>query len=139
MDIDKTKQIEYEILQSAKCIVDSEEVKFPFFRNSVNSPGEGEFVFFDDDKFHYIYMERGRIVRNVESEYMEPIVYLVLKRIISESASKLDKDTSKTGYSSRRVQFKKQLELFEKLYNKSYYEMRKKEIDRILEISPYND
>lgn len=122
---------------SNKISVSKDSALLPMFSKTKDVFSEGESIYVDD-KYHYIMMERGQVYKHYESEELEEILYPLFKNITFSLAQEYEFNHRKANEDFRRLMWKKQLKLLRKI-NKNFAEERKKEIEEILTISPYND
>lgn len=122
---------------SNKISVSKDSALLPMFSKTKDVFSEGESIYVDD-KYHYIMMERGQVYKHYESEELEEILYPLFKNITFSLAQEYELNHRKANEDFRRLTWKKQLKLLRKI-NKNFAEERKKEIEEILTISPYND
>lgn len=95
-------------------------------------------LYFDNNKYYYVAMERGRINKKIESDDEIELLYYIFNSITLSLASKYSSQHKVVNKDQRRVMFKKQLELLEKI-NLYYRQKREKNIKDILKEAPYND
>lgn len=122
---------------SNKISVSKDSALLPMFSKTKDVFSEGESIYVDD-KYHYIMMERGQVYKHYESEELEEILYPLFKNITFSLAQEYEFNHRRVNEDFRRLMWKKQLKLLRKI-NKNFAEERKKEIEEILTISPYND
>lgn len=109
----------------------------PMFSKTKDVFNEGASIYVND-KYHYIVMERGRIYKHYESEVLDDILYPMFKDITSSLAQKFELKNRIEGEDFRKIMWKKQLELLGKI-NEKFVDMRKREIEEVLKIAPYNN
>ena len=120
-----------------KILVSKESNLMPMFSETKEVFNEGSSIYIND-KYHYIIMEKGQINQHYESQEIDDILYPLFKDITSTLAQEYEVNNRIEKEDFRRVLWRKQLELLEKL-DKKFRKIREKEIKDILKIAPYSD
>jgi hypothetical protein len=97
-----------------------------------------KFIKIDDQGYHYIVMERGCETFHLTTKDIDELMYHVFEPITSNMASEYELQNRAAGRDTRRIRFKKQLELLGQI-NSEFANRRKVEIDEILQRSPFDD
>jgi len=98
---------------------------------------EGASIYVTSAQYHYIIFEKGNISKHYKSEKIEGILYPLFKSITIVLASKYELKHRNGHEDTRRLRWKKQLELL-KIVDIEFYEKRKKEIEELLKTFPYS-
>ena len=108
-----------------------------YMENTSNSQ-EGEYVFSDNQGYHYVYSERGTESMHKTTDDLFEISYWVLDSIITSMAFDYELRHRIPNQDCRRIAFEKRLELLD--YIGSNYRKRGEiEVDQILKANPYHD
>lgn len=118
--------------------IDNNSKLYPMFSNSAHVFSEGPSIYIDGLEYHYIVMDRGQVRKHLESEQLDVILYEIFSSITSALARDFELEHRNKTDDSRRVWWKKQLELLS-IINPKFTKIRKKEMDEILKISPFRD
>jgi hypothetical protein len=92
----------------------------------------------DEKGYNYVVSERGEEYERRQTKDINILLYWIFKSIVFIMASDYELENRKTNEDFRRQLFAKQIELMEKLDSK-FTQWNKKELDKILEKSPYED
>lgn len=136
MTLDEIK--EYVLELGRKIGLNDDSELYPMFSDNSNVFSEGESIYIENSKYFYVIMERGRINKIYESEDIEEILYPLFESITFHLALKYELDHRIMNKDPRRLIWKHQLELLEKV-NKKFSLRCQDEIDKILKIAPFND
>lgn len=136
MTLDEIKEYVLELGRKIELNDDSE--LYPMFSDNSNVFSEGDSIFIENSKYYYVIMERGRINKIYESEDIEEILYPLFESITFHLALKYELNHRIMNKDPRRIIWKHQLELLEKV-NKKFSLKCQDEIDKILKIAPFND
>ena len=90
----------------------------------------------DDQEYHYVVSERGTEHKRKTTRNIHKLLYWIFKDIVFEMASDYELNHRNPEEDFRRILFKKDLELFEKL-DEQWYLWEKVELDSILKENPY--
>lgn len=135
----RIEEIKNEVLTiGAKIGIDEKSLLYPAFSPPDKVFNEGASIYVTSTQYHYIIMERGREIKHYKSESLEDILYPLFRSITLALATKYELDHRNINEDSRKLRWKKQLELLETI-NVEFCDMRKKEIEEILKIAPYKD
>lgn len=115
-----------------------ESILYPMFSSNGNVFSEGGTIYIDGNEYNYKIMERGKINKHYKSSNIEDILYPLFESITFNLACKYELDHRKADQDSRRLIWKKQLELLE-MINPIYKDKCQVEIEKILKIAPYRD
>ncbi|WP_419785538.1 Imm63 family immunity protein [Pseudodesulfovibrio sp.] len=91
-----------------------------------------------DDEYHYVLVERGIERKRIISKSASDIMYLFVESASHGLASNYELENRIPGQDFRRLLFKKQLELLEKICPE-WARKRQEELTEILESHPYDD
>lgn len=92
----------------------------------------------DPRGYHYIVVERGQELSRVTTNDLDELLYCVFKDVTFDLAGKYELKHRVENQDSRRLIFKRQVELLSKLSPK-WGEMKTQEYQKILEQHPYDD
>lgn len=136
MTIEEVKEL---VLTLGKKIGIKEDYKlYPMFAKFSNVFSEGSSVYVDESAYHFVAMERGKVVEQYESEDVNDILYQVFAEITSFMASNYEVKHRKEDEDPRRGCWKEELRLL-KMINPMFVEMRLEEINMILKNYPFKD
>lgn len=136
MTVEEIKKYIFELGESIG--LDTESKLYPRFSKDSNVFNEGASIYVENSKYYYVIMERGHVNKCYESEDIEEILYPLFESITFSMASDYELNHRIKNEDSRKLIWKKQLELLEKV-NKKFCEKCQIEIEEILKIAPYND
>jgi hypothetical protein len=88
------------------------------------------------DIFYYMAYDRSTITMNRKTHELQELLYWIFRDITTRMGFSYELDHRDPKADFRRVAFNHQLELLEKL-NTEWKEIRKREIEQILEAHPY--
>lgn len=108
------------------------------FKICSNYSPEGEYIFSLDNKYHYVFTEKGKIRIHKEFETVEEVLQEVINEIVFEIALDYATKNKIPGVDFRRKLFAKEIELCSKFGNE-FKEKREKEVNEILKNNPYID
>lgn len=111
---------------------------YPFFSNNKNVFSEGNYVYVDDNGYHFVEMERGKINKQIDCIKEEDILYVIFSKITFALASEFELENRNAVEDSRRQLFAKQMELLESI-DVEFAKKRKNRVDEILRIYPFHD
>jgi len=111
--------------------------KINFSVGTDNSP-EGIYIFTQNDKYHYVYTEKGKIRTHKELENEDEILWNVLEAVIFDVAMDYAIKNKVQGKDFRRLLFTKEIELYSK-FGDDFEKRKIKEINNILEKNHYCD
>ena len=111
---------------------------YPAFSEPDKIFNEGKSIYVTATQYHYIIMDRGRVAKHYKSEKIEDILYLLFDSITLTLASRYELEHRNVNEDSRKLRWKKQLELLETI-DMGFADIRRKEIEEILKISPYRN
>lgn len=101
--------------------------------------GDGTpYISFEDDKYNYIYSERGCELSRKVTESESEVLYWIMYDFVHEIAVQYELTNRISGKDSRRIYFPKIIELMSKMSDVWGVEA-KKHLDRTLAVSPYDD
>lgn len=136
MDLENFKSKVYKI--GNKVGLNRQSNLYPLIVKNKPAFSEGTTVILDDEGFHYVIKERGRLLKQIDCDNTDDILYLIFNHITFELAVDYEVEHRKENEDFRRQLFKKQIALMNKV-NRNFSKRRKKEIDAILEKAPYKD
>jgi hypothetical protein len=99
---------------------------------------EGTYVFSENNIYHYMFIEKGKIRFDNKYTSLFDISYIVLKDVISPIAKDYEFKNRNDKQDFRRIWFSKELDLWT-LFGEDFYERAKQEMDEILLNHPYID
>lgn len=135
----KIEEIRDKVLTiGAQIGIDEKSSLYPAFSAPNKVFNEGASIYVTATQYHYIIMERGKEIKHYKSEKLEDILYPLFRSITLVLASKYELEHRNIKEDSRKLRWKKQLELLE-IINVEFCDMRQKEIEEILKIAPYQD
>ena len=111
---------------------------YPMVAKSNNIFSDGASIYEDNGNYHYVCMERGNENKHFVEPNIKEILYYVFNDITFLLAIKYELEHRKGKEDSRKILFKKQLELLG-MIDKKYQGMREKIIAEVLEKAPYQD
>lgn len=108
-----------------------------FLEGNDNSP-EGIYVFARNDKYVFLFTEKGKIRDIKEMSNETEVLWNVLNSVLNDLAMEYAISNKQTGKDFRRILFSKEIELFS-LFGDDLKKRKIKEIDNVLLKNPYND
>ena len=108
-----------------------------FFREAFLFGQEGS-VYIDDNKYHYVVQDHGRISQQYEGTDVNDILYPMFKDIVWPMSVASEKKYFSDDVDFRRLLWKKQLELL-KVVNPDFAAKYLKEIKVVLKDHPFDD
>lgn len=133
------EEVENKIFEAGnKLGLNNDSILYPRFSKTSQVFSEGTTIYISDSKYHFITMDRGQVRKHIYSKDIDVILYELFKNITANLARKFELENRKENIDSRRIWWKKQLELLDTI-NPSFFIKRKKEMDDILKISPFRD
>lgn len=99
---------------------------------------EGTYVFSDNEMYHYVFIERGKVGFYNRYTKLVDIYYAVIKDLIAPIAKDYEFKNRNRGQDFRRIWFSKELVLWA-LFGEELYNKAKREIDAIILNHPYVD
>ena len=131
------KEIRSRVLEIGQQIgLDGNSTLYPAFSEPDKVFNEGASIYITPPQYHYIIFERGKVIKHYKSEKIENILYPLFKNITIDLASEYELKHRSKHEDTRKLRWKKQLELL-KIVDTEFYEKRKKEIEEILKTFPY--
>ena len=123
-------------IEEMAVLINAPEGLFPSF----NGANVNRFSYIETGKFiyHNVGTDGGREVKRTTVSSLDELLYLVFEGITFEMAVSYGKDHIVMGEDFRRVFFRRQLELLDRL-NSHWKEQRASEIESILKFHPYID
>jgi len=133
------EEIKNYIFESGRKIaLDDDSKLYPMFSKTSNVFNDGASIYVENSKYYYIIMERGQLNKRFESKDLEEVLYPLFESITFSLASDYELNHRIKNEDSRRLLWKKQLELLEKI-NRNFFVKCQIEIEEILKIAPFND
>ena len=111
---------------------------YPMFSKDKYVFSEGVSVYVDDEAYHFVAMERGKVVVQHDSTDVNDILYYVFKEITSTLATRYEVKHRKEDEDCRRGWWKEQLRLLE-MINPQFARICYQEINQILKNYPFQD
>lgn len=91
-----------------------------------------------NNEYFYIVEERGMELERRRTANIDMLLYWLMSDVIFFLACKYELENRVKGFDSRRLIFKKEIELF-RILKKDWANITEERINRILEKAPYND
>jgi hypothetical protein len=98
----------------------------------------GPYIEIDNNGYHYIVWERGREHERRTTTELDELLYWIISDITFQMACEYELQARASNQDSRRLIFKKQLELLKKA-DSIFYTQGKQEIQELLKKYPYKD
>jgi len=136
MTLEEIKNYIFEL--GRKIGLDDDSKLYPMFSRTSNVFNDGASIYVENSKYYYIIMERGQLNKLFESKDLEEVLYPLFESITFSLASDYELNHRIKNEDSRRLLWKKQLELLEKI-NRNFFVKCQIEIEKILKIAPFND
>ena len=136
MTLEEIKNYIFEL--GRKIGLDDDSKLYPMFSRTSNVFNDGASIYVENSKYYYIIMERGQLNKLFESKDLEEVLYPLFESITFSLASDYELNHRIENEDSRRLLWKKQLELLEKI-NRNFFVKCQIEIEEILKIAPFND
>jgi len=136
MTLEEIKNYIFEL--GRKIGLDDDSKLYPMFSRTSNVFNDGASIYVENSKYYYIIMERGQLNKLFESKDLEEVLYPLFESITFSLASDYELNHRIKNEDSRRLLWKKQLELLEKI-NRNFFVKCQIEIEEILKIAPFND
>lgn len=134
----ETKELEKEIKDRIANVMPNLELKQIKFCVGTDSSPEGTYIYMENDKYYYVFTEKGKIREKKELVTEEDVLWYVLEVVLFNVAMDYAIKNRKKGEDFRRILFKKEIELYSRFGE--IFKMRKVEaINKILECNPYID
>ena len=134
----ETKELEKEIKGRIANVMPNLELKQIKFCIGTDSSPEGMYIYMENDKYYYVFTEKGKIREKKELVTEDDVLWYVLEVVLFNVAMDYAIKNRKKGEDFRRILFKKEIELYSRFGEN--FKMRKVEaINRILECNPYID
>jgi hypothetical protein len=108
------------------------------FRKNTFHDTQGEFCFTDNDVYHFVVLERGKLYRDDITKSIFEITYWAIKGEISEASAIYEAKNRIQNQDFRRIMFTRRLQYFESI-GPEYAQCARSEIDIILSKAPYQD
>lgn len=132
-----TKELEKNIKTQIHKVLPDADLSLINFCDTVNN-AEGIYVYYENEKYHYVITERGKIISHLEENMIKDILWDILDIILFDIAVKYELANRVKGKDFRRLLFQKELELYA-MFGDEFKEKKLNEINRILLDNPYND
>lgn len=123
-------------IRSLASFIDAPNDLLPTF--GVSKDGAHPHIELMNQQFHFVVVEKGREIERLSTNDLEQLIYWIFEDITFTMASKYELKNRQPHVDSRRLIFKKQIELLGKL-SKKYSKLIQDEIDQILINRPYKD
>jgi len=136
MTLEEIKNYIFEL--GRKIGLDDDSKLYPMFSRTSNVFNDGASIYVENSKYYYIIMERGQLNKLFESKDLEEVLYPLFESITFSLASDYELNHRIENEDSRRLLWKKQLELLKKI-NRNFFVKCQIEIEKILKIAPFND
>lgn len=99
---------------------------------------EGAYAYADNEGYHYVILERGKISEHKVTDDLFEISYWILESEVFSMAVKFELNNRINNQDSRRLIFMKQLELLNEI-GEEYRKRDEMNIEEILKKNPYHD
>ncbi|MGE8654472.1 MAG: Imm63 family immunity protein [Acinetobacter gandensis] len=96
------------------------------------------YIQINNNEYLYIVEERGMELERRITANIDVLLYWIMSDVIFFLASQYELENRAEGFDSRRLIFKKEIELF-KVLKKDWANITEIRINKILEEAPYND
>ena len=108
-----------------------------FFKGRNNYP-EGTYVYSENEKYHIVSIEKGKIIEKIEYESLVDILWDVLEVVSFPISTKYATENFDKRFDYRRKLFENQIDLYSR-FGENFKNKKIKEIKKILEKNPYLD
>lgn len=108
------------------------------FKEGNNNSVEGTYIFNQNDEYHILYAEKGKVRDDKIVSEIEEILWCVLDIISFEIAMEYAIKNREDGRDFRRALFKKEVAIYS-LFGEKFEKKKVLEIEEILKNNPYND
>ena len=133
-----TSELEHHIKNIFKQVLPNVEMRFiTFAHGNCNSP-EGTYVFSENEQYHYLITEKGKIGLDEVILDERKVLWHVADNIIFNIALEFAAKNRQDGKDFRRKLFEKEIELFS-LFGEDFRERKENEIQEILLNNPFVD
>ncbi len=99
---------------------------------------DGVYVFSKKEKYHIVYIERGKVKEEKIIYQKEDVLWFVLEDIAFELTVQYALQNRSNDKDFRRALFKREIEIYS-LFGEMFKQKKEKEIEEILKENPYND
>ena len=134
----ETKELEKEIKGRIANVMPNLELKQIKFCIGTDSSPEGMYIYMENDKYYYVFTEKGKIREKKELVTEEEVLWYVLELVLFNVAMDYAIKNRKKGEDFRRILFKKEIELYSR-FGENFKVRKVEAINRILESNPYID
>ncbi len=133
-----TRELEKEIKsQITKTIPNINFNGINFSIGTDNSP-EGTYIYAQEDKYHLVFTEKGKVRVHRELDTKDEVLWSVLDIVVFDVAMDYAMKNRVQGEDFRRQLFAKEIELYAR-FGKVFENRKIDEINKILEENPYCD
>lgn len=133
-----TQELEQNIKQKINEIIPNVNLQIINFAEGSDNNPEGIYVFTENDKYIYMYTEKGIIrEKKVLTDEIE-LLWNILNPVLFEIAMEYATSNRQNGKDFRRALFVKEIELFS-LFGDDFKKRKTDEIESILFKNPYID
>ena len=101
-------------------------------------PDGTPYIKINNNEYLYIVEDRGMELERRRTANIDVLLYWIMSDVIFFLASQYELENRAKGFDSRRLIFKKEIELF-KVLKKEWGNITETRINQILEETPYND
>lgn len=108
------------------------------FSVGTDTSPEGTYIYAQNDKYHVVFTEKGKIRTHKELDTEEETLWNVLDVILFDIAMEYAIRNQVQGQDFRRILFTKEIELYSQ-FGDNYKTRKIKEINEILQKNPYYD
>jgi hypothetical protein len=133
-----TRELEIEIKNTIKQVLPDLELTNINFCLGNESSSEGVYIFSENNKYHYLFTERGSIRVDRIFDNVREVLWYVVRELSFDISNKYAIKYTKDGEDFRRKVFEKELEFFS-LFGEDFRDRKEREIQDILLDYPYVD
>ncbi len=108
------------------------------FKEGNKNSIEGTYIFNQNNEYHILYTEKGKIKEDRITSEKEEVLWCVVDIISFKIAMKYAMKNREEGRDFRRALFKKEVEIYSQ-FGEKFEKKKRLEIEEILKKNPYND
>jgi len=131
-----TKDLETKIKRRIKETISGLNLNKIVFEKATDNSKEGIYVFAEDDKYYFMFVEKGKTRERKELYAEEEVLWCVLDELVFEVAMRYAIENREKGVDFRKALFDKEIELFSRFGN-DFKHRKVSEINEILRNNPY--
>lgn len=133
-----TFELEKVIREKINNVLPKEELEKINFSEGLDNSPEGIYVFTKNNKYHYVFTEKGKIREHKVLDNVAEILWNVLDTILFDISMDYAIKNREQGMDFRRLLFEKEVQLYAQ-FGQEFEQRKKLEIVEILKKNPYND